>query len=122
MKQGKALARLLIATFVFGALGAMSFAQQDQPVPSQSTPPAATHKMSKSEKGKSSAAKGRLVDVNSAEELAALPGMNPDLAQNVIDGRPYTKKTELLRKEVVPKNAYDQMQGQIIAKRPAKKK
>jgi DNA uptake protein ComE-like DNA-binding protein len=75
--------------------------------------------MSKAEKQKTSAAKGKLVDINTAskEELAALPGSNPDLAQNIISGRPYTKKTDLLRKKVVPKGPYEQMQGQIIAKK-----
>jgi DNA uptake protein ComE-like DNA-binding protein len=78
--------------------------------------------MSNAEKQKTSAGKGKLVDINSAtkEDLAALPGSNPDLAQNIVSGRPYAKKTDLLRKKVVPKNAYEKMQGQIIAKQAKK--
>lgn len=117
MKIGKV--KFLAVLFAMAVFGALVFAHQTQEMPSQSTPPTVTHKMSKSEKQKSPAGKGALVDINSAskEELAALPGMNPDLAQNVIDGRPYTKKTDLERKKVVPKNVYEKMQGQVIAKR-----
>ncbi|HVO59737.1 MAG TPA: helix-hairpin-helix domain-containing protein [Terriglobales bacterium] len=113
------VAKFVIALSTVLMVALFAFAQQTQEMPSQSTPPQVTHHMSNGEKQKTSAGKGYLVDVNTAskEELAALPGSNPDLAQNIISGRPYAKKTDLVRKKVVPKGAYDQMQGQIIAKK-----
>jgi len=122
MKSLRLAAQFLIVICVVSAVAAFAFAQQTQEMPSQSTPPQVTHHMSKAEKQKTSAAKGKLVDINSAtkEDLAALPGSNPDLAQNIISGRPYTKKTDLLRKKVIPKDEYEKMQGQIIAKQTKK--
>lgn len=124
MKIMRLAARLLIALCVVFMVATFTFAQQTQEMPSQSTPPQVTHHMSKAEKQKTSAGRGKLVDINTAskEDLAALPGSNPDLAQNIISGRPYTKKTDLVRKKVVPKDAYDKMQGQIIAKQERKTK
>ena len=123
MKIVRNAAKFLFFAILLGVFASFVFAQQTQEMPSQSTPPTPTHKMSKAEKSKTSAGKGKLVDINTAskEDLAALPGSNPDLAQNIISGRPYTKKTDLLRKKVVPKDAYDKMQGQIIAKQTKKK-
>jgi len=121
MKLFRLAPQLFIVCVVF-AVAAFVFAQQTQEMPSQSTSPQVTHHMSKAEKQKTSAGKGKVVDINSAtkEDLAALPGSNPDLAQNIVSGRPYAKKTDLLRKKVIPKNAYDKMRGQIIAKQPKK--
>jgi competence protein ComEA len=119
MKFARLAAKCLISAWVLLIVAACAFAQQSQQMPSQSTPPQVTHHMSRAEKQKTSAGKGKLVDINTAskEELAALPGSNPDLAQNIVSGRPYTKKTDLVRKKVVPRDAYDKMQGQIIAKK-----
>ena len=119
MKILKFAALFLTAVGTVFLLAALAAVQQTQEMPSQSTPPQNTHHMSQADKQKTSAAKGKLVDVNTAskQELAALPGSNPDLAQNIITGRPYTKKTDLLRKKIVPKDAYEKMQSQIIAKK-----
>jgi DNA uptake protein ComE-like DNA-binding protein len=114
----KLIVKMLLGAAVIVVVVAFGFSQQTQQMPSQSTAPAVTHHMSKAEKQKTAAGKGAVIDINSAskEDLAALPGSNPDLAQNIISGRPYAKKTDLLRKKVIPKQAYDKMQGQIIAK------
>ena len=119
MKVMRLAAKILVAVCVVFMVAVYTLAQQTQEGPSQSTAPQVTHHMSKGEKQKTSAGKGLLIDINTAskEDLAALPGSNPDLAQNIITGRPYAKKTDLVRKKVVPKNAYNNMQGQIIAKK-----
>ncbi len=119
MRITKIGAKFLIPVCILFLAAVFAVAQQTQQMPSQSTAPQITHHMSKAEKQKTSAGKGKLVDINTAskEELASLPGSNPDLAQNIISGRPYTKKTDLVHKKVVPKNAYDKMQGQIIARK-----
>ena len=61
------------------------------------------------------------VDINSAfkEELAELPGMNADSAQKVIDGRPYKMKSQLVSKNIVSKDEYAKVKGDIVAKKSA---
>jgi DNA uptake protein ComE-like DNA-binding protein len=99
----------------------MTLAQQTPP-PNPDTPPNATHKMSSKETRRTATAHGTTVDLNSAskEDLAALPGVGPDYAQNIIDGRPYSSKEELLRKKVVPQAVYNDIQNRITASSPAK--
>jgi DNA uptake protein ComE-like DNA-binding protein len=99
------------------------FAQNSSSMPNQSTAPSDTHKMSKSEKSKSTAAKGEKIDINSAskEELASLPGIGPALSQKIIDGRPYRSKRDLLTKKVIPAPTYDKIKDEIIAKQDKKK-
>jgi DNA uptake protein ComE-like DNA-binding protein len=55
------------------------------------------------------------VDLNksSIEQLVALPGMNVTLAQQIIEGRPYHSKTDLIHKHLLSDNEYDPIKNLI---------
>ena len=72
----------------------------------------------KASTSKPSAAKAELIDINTAtkDQLDALPGIGEALAQKIIDGRPYARKDELVKKKIIPQSTYAKIKDKIIAK------
>ena len=68
--------------------------------------------------GSPNAAKGALIDLNSAsaEELSKLKGIGDVRSAAIIKGRPYKGKDELVQKKIIPQGVYDGIKDKVIAK------
>jgi competence protein ComEA len=102
---------LLISAPAFSQ-GTMAPAPAATPAAKPATAPAAKPATT------ASAPASELIDINSATraQLEPLKGIGPVRAAAIIKGRPYKGKDELLEKKIVPKNVYEDIKGQIIAK------
>lgn len=96
--------------------------QSAPPLKDQSAYPSATHKMTPAEKSNTPEAHGQPVDLNSGskKDLAALPGVGPDLAQNIIVARPFKSKEDLLRKKIIPPSTFNQIKDLVTVQGPKK--
>jgi competence protein ComEA len=99
------ITRILLALFALSLMSGMALAQDK-----------AAKKPAKAVAAATSAAD--LLDINSAtkDQLDALPGIGAAYSQKIIDGRPYAKKTDLVRKKVLPQATYNKIKDKIIAK------
>ncbi len=82
----------------------------------------ATEQKAEQKPAAQSAAKDGQLDINTATEaeLKAIPGLDENYAKKIIAGRPYTKKTQLKTKKIVPDDVYSKIKDNIVAKKAKK--
>ena len=65
----------------------------------------------------SSMAAGAPVDINTAtaDQLKAVPGIGNAYAKKIIAGRPYSSKSQLVSKGIMPSGVYNKVKGMLVA-------
>lgn len=69
-----------------------------------------------------SATAANKIDINTAtaDQLKAFPGIGEAYSKRIIDGRPYTNKSLLVSRGIIPAATYAKIKDQIIASQPKK--
>jgi DNA uptake protein ComE-like DNA-binding protein len=114
------LASLTAATLALGLLAnSPLFAQATQPATGDKmAPKMAPTTTPKTDKMAPAAKKSDLIDINtaSAADLEALKGIGKVHAAEIIKGRPYKGKDDLVSKKIITEKMYADIKDQIIAK------
>jgi DNA uptake protein ComE-like DNA-binding protein len=119
MKRSSMQSALIAAALLLSA--SLSHAVENKPgTPGETkaiSGPDTTKKGTKATDAKS-AAKVKLVDINSAgkSELKTLPGIGDADAERIIAGRPYLTKAHLVTHNVIPRALYESIKTVVIAR------
>lgn len=116
----------LAQSLLFCLMSALSFsvlAQAAQPVAKDAPPKSAPSAASSPASSPAAKPSDQLLDINSAseKELSELPKIGEARAKAIIKGRPYSGKDDLLRKKIIPKDAYAAIKDRVIAKQDGMK-
>ena len=120
------LSRLPIVLLAL-TIAAPVLAQTAPTTPNAASPTATTPAMPASPKAPESTPRSTaalpntdLVDINTATavQLKALPGLSDSDSAKIIQGRPYSDKSQLVSKKVVPEATYDRIKDHIVARQP----
>ncbi len=97
---------------VLPLLQAQTSAKSSKAAATASTQPAAGN----------SAAAGEKLDINTAtaDQLKSFNGIGDAYAKRIMDGRPYTMKTQLVTKGVLPQATYNKIKDNIVASKVKK--
>jgi competence protein ComEA len=110
----------LLVTFAFavGPLGAPATWAQSPTAPPVKAPSTEAAKDVKKAADPRKAAKAEPIDINtaSADELQKIPGIGEAYSKKIVDGRPYTRKDDLVKKNILPEGVYNKIKDQIVAK------
>lgn len=113
---------ILASAFLLTA--SLSFAADMKTPPAPPSIPAkpAVPAVPSAEKPAAAVAPLELIDINSATEaeLRAIPGVGETYAKKIIAGRPFSNKSQLLSRKILPKPVYDKVKEMIIAKKAKK--
>jgi len=108
------LAALIAAVLAFGAAAPAGADEIGRPI---RLFPLIRSAEAKSAKETQPAAQKLDLNTASEQELDTLPGVGPILARKIVDGRPYHRKDELVRRKILPQSAYDAIKDRVVAHR-----
>ena len=103
---------------VFALIGAAVLAYEPSPNAADKDKAAAPAAQMSNDPSKQSNPPSRaILDINSAskDELKSLPGIGEAFAKRIIDGRPYERKTDLKRRNILPPSTYEAIKERVTA-------
>jgi len=117
--------RIVLTAVALMLTASLSFAadvKADKKAPAKVEAAKPADKKTDAKPAEAKAAKGALVDINTATdaELKAIPGLGDAYIAKIVVGRPYANKTQLKSRNILPGPVYEKVKDLIIAKQVKK--